>query len=795
MAVNVNQVDDDLNNLAASYLNQYQNVLPAGSGVPTSISTTGTATGTVASPGLAGVGGSERPGKRLFNPLSKLASYTYQISWYMITPDAYSEFVNSGRRNIDALKTAGPVSDANPTGAGAGAYLIAQSGGINNKVSRRAPGFELDYYIDQLKFNTFVGAKGTGTSTTTISDVTFQVTEPYGFSFLTNLKRAADALKAYTDSTSYKNLSNNFKNIFILGIRFYGYDINGNLIKPSDSLYGAPIDPAGSDALFENFYDIEIANVKFRLDGKVVVYNIEAMSINAHALLGVKRGRIPTGVKVQGKSVNDALQGLNGLITKLNEMELAKVNKSEPDASIPNKYKIVYQGDAESRIGMASMVTQSDLDKIKWPGSGAKNTTESTDAKGAKPPDPNERMIIFNNDVSIIQAIEQVIKRSTYMENALKTVYANTKEPDIKQKNNPQVKRDNPLPLAWFSVSSEIVKCEWDQKISDWAYEQNFIISVYEIPSVQTPYAPDSTKYYGPHKRYDYFFTGQNSEILEYNLQFDNLYFNTVLGIESKDFVSISRAQNPGAEREGQEAPAGGSGSSTGNTKTTSGNTGQKTDAPPPGAKDSSAGTATAGGTSVKTGVKSKGDRTGTLAVGLEVQNSIVTSLHDVGAYANGKLRILGDPDFLIRDAATSIASLYNKFYDTDGYTISANGGQIFIEVAFKEAVDYKNSTGLMQINENIFFLNYPQYIKDMTQGAVIWEVTDVISSFTGGRFEQTLTLVGPAFDTGEPGTDSSAATSSSGTTTAQTAPQDDDLKPLDQPEPLKNLDDSPRGG
>ena len=795
MAVNVNQVDDDLNNLAASYLNQYQNVLPAGSGVPTSISTTGTATGTVASPGLAGVGGSERPGKRLFNPLSKLASYTYQISWYMITPDAYSEFVNSGRRNIDALKTAGPVSDANPTGAGAGAYLIAQSGGINNKVSRRAPGFELDYYIDQLKFNTFVGAKGTGTSTTTISDVTFQVTEPYGFSFLTNLKRAADALKAYTDSTSYKSLSNNFKNIFILGIRFYGYDINGNLIKPSDSLYGAPIDPAGSDALFENFYDIEIANVKFRLDGKVVVYNIEAISINAHALLGVKRGRIPTGVKVQGKSVNDALQGLNGLITKLNEMELAKVNKSEPDASIPNKYKIIYQGDAESRIGMASMVTQSDLDKIKWPGSGAKNTTESTDAKGAKPPDPNERMIIFNNDVSIIQAIEQVIKRSTYMENALKTVYANTKEPDIKQKNNPQVKRDNPLPLAWFSVSSEIVKCEWDQKISDWAYEQNFIISVYEIPSVQTPYAPDSTKYYGPHKRYDYFFTGQNSEILEYNLQFDNLYFNTVLGIESKDFASISGAQNPGAEREGQEAPAGGSGSSTGNTKTTSGNTGQKTDAPPPGAKDSSAGTATAGGTSVKTGVKSKGDRTGTLAVGLEVQNSIVTSLHDVGAYANGKLRILGDPDFLIRDAATSIASLYNKFYDTDGYTISANGGQIFIEVAFKEAVDYKNSTGLMQINENIFFLNYPQYIKDMTQGAVIWEVTDVISSFAGGRFEQTLTLVGPAFDTGEPGTDSTAATSSSGTTTAQTAPQDDDLKPLDQPEPLKNLDDNPRGG
>jgi hypothetical protein len=793
MAINVNQVDDDQNNLAVSYLNQRQNIYPAGSSVATNISTLGVASGTVASPGPSGVGGTQRPGKRLFNPLSKLASYTYQISWYMITPDAYSEFVNTGRRNIDALKTAGPVSDANPTGAGAGAYLIAQSGGINNKISRRAPGFELDYYIDNLRFSTVIGTKGTGTDTSAVTNFNFTVTEPYGFSFLTNLKRAGDALKAYSDSTAYKDLSNNFKNIFILGIRFYGYDVNGNLIKPQDKLFGEPLDPAGTDALFENYYDMEIANVKFKLDGKTVVYNIEAVSINAQALLGIKRGRIPTGVKVQGKNVNDALQGPDGLLTKLNQIEQGKVDKNPADATIPNKFNIVYQGDAESRIGKASMVTQSDLDKIKWPGSGAKTTTESTDAKGAKPPDPNERMIILNNDVSIIQAIETIIKRSAYMENALKTVYANTKEPDVDQKNNPQVKRENPLPLAWFTVNSEIVKCEWDTKIGDWAYEQNFIISIYEIPSVATPFAPDQTRYYGPHKRYDYYFTGQNSEVLDYQLQFDNLYFNTVLGIEEKDFKSLSGSQNPGAEREGQDAPEGGSGSATGNTKTTAGNTGQKADAPPPGSKDTSAGTAKAGGASVKTGIKSKGDRTGTLAVGLEAQNSIVTSLHDVGTYANGKIKILGDPDFLVRDATTSLTELYNKFYDTDGYTISANGGQVFIEVAFKEAVDYKHSTGLMEINENIFFLNYPQYIKDMAQGAVIWEVSQVDSTFASGKFEQVLTLIGTMFDTGEPGENSTEATTGSGTSSSQTAPQDDDLKPLET-EPLENLNGDPRG-
>lgn len=125
MASNVNQVDDDLNNLAKTYLNQPQNVIARGSGVATTISSTGRATGTVASPGPSGLGGTGRPGKRLYNPLSKLASYTYNLSLYVITPDAYEAFVNNGRQKIDALSFAGPPTETSSVGPGA--YLIAQS--------------------------------------------------------------------------------------------------------------------------------------------------------------------------------------------------------------------------------------------------------------------------------------------------------------------------------------------------------------------------------------------------------------------------------------------------------------------------------------------------------------------------------------------------------------------------------------------------------------------------------------------------------------------------------------------
>ena len=91
---------------------------------------------------------SNGPGKRTKNPLGYFTSYNYQLSLYMITPDAYDAFVQSGRKDINVLNNV----DGNQT---AGALLIAQSGGINKTNSKRPPGFNLDYYIDNLSLQTF----------------------------------------------------------------------------------------------------------------------------------------------------------------------------------------------------------------------------------------------------------------------------------------------------------------------------------------------------------------------------------------------------------------------------------------------------------------------------------------------------------------------------------------------------------------------------------------------------------------------------------------------------------------
>ena len=138
------------------------------------------------------------PGKRLKNPLGALSSYTYQLSLYMVTPDALELFKEKGYKNINSLGVAyaganGP--DVANDAVSAGAYIVAQSGGVNLDSEQRAPSFNFDYGIDNLTFE-IVGPKENGAASAEYT-FQFQITEPYGFSFISNLKRANDAIADY----------------------------------------------------------------------------------------------------------------------------------------------------------------------------------------------------------------------------------------------------------------------------------------------------------------------------------------------------------------------------------------------------------------------------------------------------------------------------------------------------------------------------------------------------------------------------------------------------------------------
>lgn len=657
--------------------------------------------------------GQQGPGKRLKNPLSKFASVNYQITLYMITPEAYDAFVASGRKNINVLN--------NVAQTGSGAYVIAQTGGINENTTQRAPGFNLDYYIDNLKIITYASGKSTYTASNN-TEIFFDIVEPYGFSFATNLRRAADSIASYSKSLGNKKLQNPSRQFFILGIRFYGYNQNGTVQTAQSSFGEDVLDPGGEgQAVFERFYDFKITQIKFKLDGNVSKYNIEGHATSPGEAYGAKRGVINYTVPIEASNVGEALEGPNGFLTRLNKEQQRMVDNGTQ--SKKNSYRITWLGDSELAIKGASLITDADLNKFRWAGSQAKNTDEVNDAESVKSvPDDTKVKITFGGGSPILQCIDQIIKQSKYLEDALKVIYTANVEPDPEKSDDTFIKPDSKKKIRWYNCSVEITNADWDDTLGDFTYDINYVIQPYETPVIQSLYVAPGINYYGPHKRYEYWYTGQNSEVLSYEQRLDNLYYNVALG--------------PGV----------------GPTSTDDRNKG--------------AGQGGAADVPVVTGQRQPMNKQGRLNVGMEAQNSYITDLYSPDSYAEAKITILGDPDFLMQESTSSVSSLYNKFYGSDGFSISPNGGQVFIEIDFKEAVDYKNSEGLLSINDSIRFWAYPKSVSKLVKG-VSYRVNRVDSRFANGVFTQIIeaninTFGDPEIDDDQDRQDDSSTTENS---------------------------------
>ncbi len=650
----------------------------------------------------------DAPGRRLKNPLGALSSYTYQLSLYMITPDAYDAFNATGRRSINALAEA--TGEEN-TG---GAYLIAQSGGINNETSQRAPGFDLDYYIDNFKLKQAINGAATQSSTNTYS-VSFDIIEPYGFSFNTKLKRASDQLQSYYNETGYSGdgeVENPSRQFFIIGVRFLGYDANGDLIRGDLDFEGDVLDPnANGNSIFQTYYDISITGIKFSIEGGATRYALSGVALSPGKAFGTKRGRIDSTKTISGQTFDQAMQGGNpnsdtpipgvGLFTQLNAIEKQKVDQGE--AEFPNVYAIEYIGDGVDAIKDARLILPTDTDKSKWcgPDGGALNIDAATDAEAATAvPDDAHRKIIFNGDTTFIEIFDEVLKGSGYMYDALKAIYKSQVTPDLTSGEQPQEDPGSDTKVGWYKVTPVIQKAKWDSIVVDWAYQTIFRIERYETPIITTSVTNPSMDYYGPHKRYEYWWTGENREILEYSQKLDNLFYNEVLGNANLNIKTVDDT----------EAPADEKGKGSGGAAQTPIATNKKTSMPTLNA---------VGG-------------------GRASQNEYVTSLYSPDAYATAKIKILGDPDFLVQEHRGSPDSLYQRFYGDDGFRVTANGGQVFIEIDFKEAIDYNGETGVMDLNESILFFRYPSALEDTIKG-VSYKIITIDSTFNEGKFTQDL--------------------------------------------------------
>jgi hypothetical protein len=207
----------------------------------------------------------------------------------------------------------------------------------------------------------------------------------------------------------------------------------------------------------------------------------------------------------------------------------------------------------------------------------------------------------------------------------------------------------------------------------------------------------NNNTYPGPYKRYEYWYTGKNSEIISYEQTLNTAFSNIVLS---------------------------------------AGDTQLNQNTPQPVSPDNSQ-------TPLAPNMQTNQNRQGSLGYGLEAQNSYLTALFDPGSQHTAKITVYGDPDFLITDTTYSENQVYQQYYGSNGFSINPSTTQIFIEINFNEAVDYTSDTGLLNINDSILFWRYSKELEEAKKRynvkGISYQMITVVSTFNNGKFQQLL--------------------------------------------------------
>jgi len=236
------------------------------------------------------------------NQLDQYSSYTYNIGWYLLTPQQFNAMQRSQKPSA------------------AGWQLLMQSGGA--PIAGRSPAFPLDYYMDDLEIDTRI--LGGGSNLANIAtDIRFKVVEPNGITLIENLFRAvvsaygrAQQPQATTTnngaSSATAPVTNQTPNyvaaFYCLVISFYGYDKDGNVVAPVKGGFNTETGYGKTDVITK-YYPFRITDIKFTVANRAIEYSITAkpQSYSMHAT--TDRGTVPFPFVMTGQTVQQLLTG------------------------------------------------------------------------------------------------------------------------------------------------------------------------------------------------------------------------------------------------------------------------------------------------------------------------------------------------------------------------------------------------------------------------------------------------------------------------------------------------------
>ena len=284
----------------------------------------------------------------------------------------------------------------------------------------------------------------------------------------------------------------------------------------------------------------------------------------------------------------------------------------------------------------------------------------------------------------IIQFIDKVMRNSTYMSDQLLYI-----TDEVTGKQVPSTNSKNGQ-TAWYKVSVSATPLAWDNKRRDHAYRMKYTISPYAINQMQSEYFPQA-RFRGLHKNYNYWFTGQNTEVLDFQQDYNNLYRLVISGSN----VPILNAQTSDSRNITRR-------------------------------------TAMAASAQSDQGAK-KGAN--------EPVANAADYLYSPSDQAKIKLRIAGDPAWMQQGEATSgvSAKTFNfSPFNPDG-GINYDSQEVVFAINWNRPTDYNYSTGITDVNANNVTGTPALGVAtgSQPQESFTYTAIKVKNTFAKGRFEQ----------------------------------------------------------
>lgn len=475
------------------------------------------------------------------NPLHNFASYTPLWTMACLTKEQFNN-PKLYRGNDAALKG-----------------IVFSSGGRFDE--QRASTFSgiPEYFVNDFQMMSVISATPK-TGNQNAVKFSFEIIEPYSMGLL------LQSMQTAAISNRYANYLDNAP--YVLKLEFKGYDEKMNVysvVKPK-------------------YFVMKLTSVKFEVTESGSKYRVEGVPFN-HIGFSDIHNITYTDMKLVGDTVEEAC---NNLTDVLNGQELRMVEEKKID--VPDEYVIEFPREAHISQTFEKPPKTSDSatvnpNEFKPPrvinptpaasesrdfdsnnigassfGFGANSggnfvfgfERDIIDPETGKVQrdkvtiDPTRREFLFAQKQTITDIITQLIISSEYAKNAL----------------DPKNLTADGF-IRWFKLDVQIQFGDFDTKIGDFARKIIFRVVPYLVHSTIFANPNSVPKGYGQLekkivKKYEYIYTGQNVDILRFDIQINNLFYTGNNPNPEADSANIANPDQQGtAPEQGKTAPLG----------------------------------------------------------------------------------------------------------------------------------------------------------------------------------------------------------------------------------------------